>query len=172
MPICRHVPKCRRAEHRPAARIFAPIAVTPLVRAASRICEKSARRLLLETEWCCGSRPRNEERNCSSNLRAACAVAGSASFRLLWDSIRAEAKQSALRVDLVDLDYIDPLGKALLAEMHGGGVQIIAHDFFTKAVCDEIVAEAGAPEGRDDALARESAGKSRASPSGNKESIS
>jgi hypothetical protein len=93
-------------------------------------------------------------------------------LRLLWDSIRAEAKQSALRVDLVDLDYIDPLGKALLAEMHGGGVQIIAHDFFTKAVCDEIVAEAGAPEGRDDALARESAGKSRASPSGNKESIS
>jgi ABC-type transporter Mla MlaB component len=64
-------------------------------------------------------------------------------LRLLWDSIRAEAKQSALRVDLADVDHVDLHGKALLAEMHRGGVQIIAHDFFTQAICDEIVAEAG-----------------------------
>jgi ABC-type transporter Mla MlaB component len=63
-------------------------------------------------------------------------------LRLLWDSIRAGAKQSALRVDLADIGYIDPLGRALLAEMHRSGVEIIAHNFFTRAICDEIVAEA------------------------------
>ncbi len=63
-------------------------------------------------------------------------------LRLLWDSIRAGAKQSALRIDLVDLDYIDPLGRALLSEMHRSGVEIIAHNFFTQAICDEIVADA------------------------------
>ena len=64
-------------------------------------------------------------------------------LRLLWDSIRAEAKQSALRVDLADVDHVDLHGRALLAEMHRGGVEIIAHEFFTQAICDEIVAEAG-----------------------------
>jgi len=63
-------------------------------------------------------------------------------LRLLWDSIRDEAKQSPLRVDLAGVDYIDPLGKALLVEMHSSGVEIIAHNFFTQALCDEIVAEA------------------------------
>lgn len=63
-------------------------------------------------------------------------------LRLLWDSIRAAAKQSALRVDLADVDYIDPLGKALLAEMHRNGVEIIGRDCLTRAICDEIVAEA------------------------------
>jgi ABC-type transporter Mla MlaB component len=63
-------------------------------------------------------------------------------LRLLWDSVRAEAKQSALRVDLADVDSIDPLGKALLAEMHRSGVEIIAHGCLTHAICDEIVAEA------------------------------
>ena len=62
-------------------------------------------------------------------------------LRLLWESIRAGANQSALRIDLADVDYIDPLGKALLAEMQRGGVEIIAHNFVTSAICDEIVAE-------------------------------
>jgi ABC-type transporter Mla MlaB component len=62
-------------------------------------------------------------------------------LRLLWDSIRAGAKQSALRVDLADVDYIDPLGKALLADMQRNGVGIIAHNFVTQAICEEIVAE-------------------------------
>ena len=62
-------------------------------------------------------------------------------LRLLWDSIRAGAKQSALRVDLADVDYIDSLGKALLGEMRRRGVEIIAHNFVTRAICDEIVAE-------------------------------
>ena len=67
-------------------------------------------------------------------------------LRLLWDAIRAEARQSALRVDLADVDYIDPLGKALLVEMHRSGVEIIARDCLTRAICDEIVAEAaGSP---------------------------
>ena len=66
-------------------------------------------------------------------------------LRLLWDSIRAEAKQSALRVDLAEVDYIDPLGKALLAEMQESGVEIIAHNFVTHAICEEIVAESETP---------------------------
>jgi ABC-type transporter Mla MlaB component len=63
-------------------------------------------------------------------------------LRLLWDSIRAEAKQSALRVDLADVDHVDLHGKALLSEMHRSGVEIITHNFLTQAICDEIVADA------------------------------
>jgi ABC-type transporter Mla MlaB component len=62
-------------------------------------------------------------------------------LRLLWDSLRGGGTQPALRVDLAEVDYIDPLGKALLAEMQRNGVEISAHNFVTQAICEEIVAD-------------------------------
>jgi hypothetical protein len=50
-----------------------------------------------------------------------------------------------LRRVIAEVDYIDPLGKALLAEMRSSGVEIIAHNFVTHAICEEIVAESEAP---------------------------
>jgi hypothetical protein len=113
-----------------------------MVRAASRICEKAARPLLAGKGVVLRVTP--EERGGELFLKLEGRLRGSwvGELRLLWDSIRAEAKQSALRVDLADVDHVDLHGKALLTEMHRGGVEIIAHDFFTQAICDEIVAEA------------------------------
>ena len=84
---------------------------------------------------------RSQVEAAEADVGAAGAAVEQARLQLSYTKIRAGAKQSALRVDLADVDYIDSLGKALLGEMRRRGVEIIAHNFVTRAICDEIVAE-------------------------------
>lgn len=116
--------------------------MTPILRAPLKSAKGAAQWLLLGTAVVLRITP--EERGTELFLKVEGRLCGRwvGELRLLWDSIRAEARQSTLRVDLADVDYIDPLGKALLAEMHRSGVEIIARDCLTHAICDEIVAEA------------------------------
>jgi ABC-type transporter Mla MlaB component len=61
-------------------------------------------------------------------------------LRRCWSGCRP----AAVHVELADVGFVDPAGKALLAEMHREGVQITAHGCVARAVHDEIVASSAA----------------------------
>jgi ABC-type transporter Mla MlaB component len=53
-----------------------------------------------------------------------------------------DAGGAAIRVHLADVRFVDSGGKALLTDMYRGGVEIVARDFLTAAIRDEIVRRA------------------------------
>ena len=55
-----------------------------------------------------------------------------------WRGFRA-ARESAIRVELADVPFVDAAGKALLSRMHRAGVAIDARGCLTKDIRDTIV---------------------------------
>ena len=55
-----------------------------------------------------------------------------------WKGLR-DADQHTIRVELVDVPFVDAAGKALLSRMHGAGAHIEARGCLTEAIRDEIV---------------------------------
>ena len=49
-------------------------------------------------------------------------------LRRSWRRIREAAAAFPVRVELADVDFVDPAGTVLLAEMYRDGVEIVAHD--------------------------------------------
>ena len=60
-------------------------------------------------------------------------------LRRVWRRIRDLAAGASIRVELADVRFVDPAGKALLAEMYGEGVEIVAGDCLAEAIRDDIV---------------------------------
>jgi anti-anti-sigma regulatory factor len=56
-----------------------------------------------------------------------------------WQSEMARVNGKRVCVDLTDVTFISAAGKALLAEMHERGGELIAGDLMTKAIVSEIV---------------------------------
>ena len=65
-------------------------------------------------------------------------------LRRAWRGAQEAAGGAAIRVQLADVDFVDAAAKALLAEMYRTGVDIVARDFVTAAIRDEIVRRAAA----------------------------
>ena len=55
-----------------------------------------------------------------------------------WQSALARQPKPILRVDLSGLTFINAVGQACLAAMHGQGAEFVAADCMTKAIVDEI----------------------------------
>ena len=55
-----------------------------------------------------------------------------------WRNVVARSKGKRLCVDLTDVTFISPEGKALLAEMDQHGAQFLADGVMTKAIVAEI----------------------------------
>ncbi|HXJ33973.1 MAG TPA: hypothetical protein VMS22_08005 [Candidatus Eisenbacteria bacterium] len=60
-----------------------------------------------------------------------------------WRQTREASSDAAVRIELVDVRFVDAAGKALLTEMHRAGVEILATGVLTRAIRDEIVAGRG-----------------------------
>src|SRR5689334_6987184 len=65
-------------------------------------------------------------------------------LRRAWRRAQDAAPGAAIRVDLADVRFVDAAGKALLADMYRAGVDIVARDFVTAAMRDDIVRRAAA----------------------------
>ncbi len=65
-------------------------------------------------------------------------------LRRAWRRAQQSAPGAAIRVHLADVRFVDPAGKALLADMYRAGVDIVARDFLGAAVRDDIVRRAAA----------------------------
>jgi ABC-type transporter Mla MlaB component len=65
-------------------------------------------------------------------------------LRRAWRRAQDAAGGAAIRVHLADVRFVDSGGKALLTDMYRGGVEIVARDFLTAAIRDEIVRRAAA----------------------------
>ena len=65
-------------------------------------------------------------------------------LRRAWRRAQDSAPGAAIRVHLADVRFVDAAGKALLADMYRAGVDIVAHDFLTAAIRDDIVRRAAA----------------------------
>ena len=63
-----------------------------------------------------------------------------AELRRVWQRVRKTLRGAPIRVDLVDVGFVDAAGKLLLAEMHRDGVEIVARGVLAKGIVDEIVA--------------------------------
>ena len=63
-------------------------------------------------------------------------------LRRAWRRAREAAPGAVVRVHLADVRFVDAAGKALLADMYRAGVDIIARDFLTAAIRDDIVGRA------------------------------
>ncbi len=61
-------------------------------------------------------------------------------LRNCWQRERAASGDQAIRIELVDVRFVDVAGKMLLSELHRAGVEIGAHGCLMKAIRDEIVA--------------------------------
>src|SRR5690349_3781317 len=72
-------------------------------------------------------------------------------LRRAWRRALEAAPGAAIRVHLADVRFVDAAGKALLADMYRAGVEIVARDFLTAAIRDDIVRRAA-----DDRRARDS----------------
>jgi len=69
-------------------------------------------------------------------------------LRACWQLERAARADGVIRIELVDVRFVDAAGKALLTEMHRAGVEILAQGCLTKAIRDEIVTGRSATERR------------------------
>ena len=65
-------------------------------------------------------------------------------LRRAWRRAQEAAPGAAIRVHLADVRFVDAAGKALLADMYRAGVDIVARDFVTTAIRDDIVRRAAA----------------------------
>ena len=65
-------------------------------------------------------------------------------LRRAWRRAQEAAAGAAIRVHLADVRFVDAAGKALLADMYRAGVDIVARDFLTAAIRDDIVRRAAA----------------------------
>jgi len=65
-------------------------------------------------------------------------------LRRAWRRAQEAAPGAAIRVLLADVRFIDAAGKALLADMYRAGVDLVARDFLTTAIRDDIVCRAAA----------------------------
>jgi ABC-type transporter Mla MlaB component len=63
-------------------------------------------------------------------------------LRRAWRRAQGAAPGAAIRVHLADVRFVDAAGKALLADMYRAGVEIVARDFLTAAIRDDIVRRA------------------------------
>jgi ABC-type transporter Mla MlaB component len=68
-------------------------------------------------------------------------------LRRAWRRAQEAAPRAAVRVHLADVRFVDAAGKALLADMYRAGVDIVARDFVTTAIRDDIVRRAAADRG-------------------------
>ena len=69
-------------------------------------------------------------------------------LRKCWQHARESTGDEGIRIELVDVGFVDPAAKALLTEMHRAGVEILAQGCLTKAIRDEIVARRSATKRR------------------------
>ena len=65
-------------------------------------------------------------------------------LRRAWRRAQEAAPGAAIRVHLADVGFVDAAGKALLADMYRAGVDIVARDFMSAAIRDDIVRGAAA----------------------------
>jgi ABC-type transporter Mla MlaB component len=65
-------------------------------------------------------------------------------LRRAWRRAQEAAPRATIRVHLADVRFVDAAGKALLADMYRAGVDIVARDFLTAAIRDDIVRRAAA----------------------------
>ena len=65
-------------------------------------------------------------------------------LRRAWRRAQEAAPGAAICVHLADVRFVDAAGKALLADMHRAGVDIVARDFVATAIRDDIVRRAAA----------------------------
>jgi ABC-type transporter Mla MlaB component len=65
-------------------------------------------------------------------------------LRRAWRHAQEVEAAAAVRVHLADVRFVDAAGKALLADMYRAGVDIVARDFLTAAIRDDIVRRAAA----------------------------
>ena len=63
-------------------------------------------------------------------------------LRDCWQRAGAAREDAAVRVELVDVQFVDAAGKALLGQMHRAGVEILAQGCLMTEIRDEIVARA------------------------------
>jgi ABC-type transporter Mla MlaB component len=69
-------------------------------------------------------------------------------LRRAWRRVQEAAPGAAIRVHLADVRFVDAAGKALLADMYRAGVDIVARDFVTTPIRDDIVRRAAADQYR------------------------
>jgi len=65
-------------------------------------------------------------------------------LRRAWRRAQEAAPGAAICVHLADVRFVGAAGKALLADMHRAGVDIVARDFVAAAIRDDIVRRAAA----------------------------
>ena len=70
-------------------------------------------------------------------------------LRNCWQRARGSTGDEAIRIELVDVGFVDPAAKALLTEMYCAGVEILVQGCLTQAIRDEIVAGRSATEDRE-----------------------
>ena len=70
-------------------------------------------------------------------------------LRNSWQRARESIGNAAIRIELVDVCFVDAAGKALLTEMDGAGVELVAQGCLTKAIRDEIVTGRSATQDRE-----------------------
>jgi ABC-type transporter Mla MlaB component len=68
-------------------------------------------------------------------------------LRRAWRRVQVAAPGAAIRVHLADVRFVDAAGKALLADMYRAGIDIVARDFVTTPIRDDIVRRAAADRG-------------------------
>ena len=66
-----------------------------------------------------------------------------------WRGTRADGTRRKHRVDLTGVTFVDAAGKAVLAQMHEQGAELVAGDCVTKAIVEEIAAAARPSPQRD-----------------------
>jgi len=59
-------------------------------------------------------------------------------LRQCWQTARSTTQGRKTLLDLADLDFVDPEGQVLLAEMHRQGVAMVAMSPFIRALVDEV----------------------------------
>jgi hypothetical protein len=60
-----------------------------------------------------------------------------AELRRAWSQGGPEG--ALTRVELADVPFVDPVGRLLLVEMHGAGVEIVARGIHCEGILDEIL---------------------------------
>jgi ABC-type transporter Mla MlaB component len=68
-------------------------------------------------------------------------------LRRAWRRAQEAAAGAAIQVHLADVRFIDAAGKALLTDMYRAGVDIVARDFVTTPIRDDIIRRAAADRG-------------------------
>jgi ABC-type transporter Mla MlaB component len=58
-------------------------------------------------------------------------------LRRSWTGV---PKEQRVIVELADIRFVDPAGRALLVEMFQAGAQIVARDALTRAIRDDVTA--------------------------------